>query len=252
MKIVSWNVNGIRSTLGKGLLESLKKIDADIVCLQETKADASQLPWDLLYIDSYEPFFSSAQKKGYSGTAIYTKTKPQSMENKSGMKRFDEEGRFLRINFEKFSLINLYIPNGGRQKEFMDYKLNLYSFLMDYLYKKRNENLILAGDFNVAHKEIDLARPKENVDNTMFTPVERLQIANLLDLGFIDTFRIFNQEGGWYSWWAYFRNLRERNIGWRIDYIFVSKSLKDFIKNAFILPEIPGSDHCPVGIEIDF
>ena len=250
MKIASWNVNGIRSTQRNGFSKWLETSDVDILCVQETKAQPSQLTWDILNIGKYELIMNSADKKGYSGTAIYTKIKPQTIYKEVGMRRFDFEGRVVKLDFPKFTLINLYVPNGGRQKENMAYKLEFYTFLFGYLKKVRNKNIILAGDFNIAHKEIDLARPKQNVHNTMFTPEERKQIDILLDQGFTDSFREFNDSGENYSWWAYFREQRERNIGWRIDYIFVSNNLKTSLKNAYILKEVKGSDHCPVGIEV--
>lgn len=250
MKIASWNVNGIRSTQKSGFSKWLEKSNIDVVCIQETKAQLDQLTWDLTNIDSYQLITNSAQKKGYSGTAVYTKISPKITEKNLGMKRFDSEGRMIRLDFNDFILINLYVPNGGRNKENMEYKIDFYQELFKYLKKLNGKNIILVGDFNIAHKEIDLARPDENKDNTMFTPEERKQIDNLLDLGFIDTFRHLHKEEKKYSWWAYFRNLRERNIGWRIDYVFISESLRSKLMNSFILKDVSGSDHCPVGIEV--
>jgi len=195
-------------------------------------------------------YFNSAQKKGYSGTAIYTKIKPEKISTKIGFKQFDEEGRFIRLDFRDFILINFYIPNGGQNKENLDYKLKFYDYLIKYLGKIKNKPIILSGDFNIAHKEIDLAQPKENQDSIMFTPKERQQIDKMSDLGFIDTFRQFHKEGGNYTWWAYYSFAKQKGLGWRIDYFFVSKSLEKKLKKAFILNKVSGSDHCPVGIEV--
>ena len=250
MKILSWNVNGIRAVYKKGFLDWLKKSRADIVCLQETKAQKEQLPFNLTNPRNYYSYFNSAQKKGYSGVAIYSKEKPRKIEFDLGLKRFDKEGRFLRLEFSDFNLINLYLPHGGRQKENYGYKLEVYERLIKYLKKLKKEKIVLIGDFNIAHQEIDLARPKDNVKNIMFTPRERKQIERIVKLGFTDSFRKFNQESGHYTWWPYFRNCRERNLGWRIDYAFVSKALVAKLKDAFILSKVKGSDHCPIGIKI--
>ena len=250
MTVISWNVNGIRAIYKKGFLSWLTKTKADIVCLQEIKAQPEQLPADLVRPDNYHLYFNSAIKKGYAGVAIYTKEKPLKIEQEIGMKRFDQEGRMLKLEYPDFILINLYLPHGGRGKENLDYKLAVYHHLLDYLEKIKNKKLILAGDFNIAHQEIDLARPKQNRNNIMFTLDERKQIDKLIGLGFVDTFRKFHCQGGHYTWWPYFVNARERNLGWRIDYIFVSKLLALKLKRAFILSKVTGSDHCPVGAEI--
>lgn len=248
MKLITWNVNGIRSVYKKGFLELAEKIGADIVCLQEIKADESKIPEDLVKMDGYFAYFNSAEKKGYAGTAVFTKIKPNKIIRKIGFERFDSEGRFLRLDFDDFILLNIYLPHGGRQKENLGYKLEAYDCLLKYLKRLKNKNVILAGDFNIAHSEIDLERPKSNKNNIMFTLEERAQLDRLEDLGFIDSFRKFNQEGGNYTWWPYMANARERNLGWRIDYVFVSASLRPKLKNAFILSDIFGSDHCPAGI----
>ena len=250
MKIVSWNVNGLRSIYKKGFLKWFNKIKADIVCLQETRVFQKELPLDLLRIKNYHLYFNEAEKKGYAGVAVYTKEKPLKVESKLGLERFDQEGRILKLEYSDFILINLYLPHGGRSKENLDYKLEVYKHLLKYFQKIKDKNVILAGDFNIAHQEIDLARPEENKNNIMFTQEERDQIEKIIKLGFKDSFRMFNKEGGNYTWWPYFVNARERNLGWRIDYIFVSKSLSQNVKNASILKEIMGSDHCPIEIEI--
>jgi len=250
MKILSWNVNGIRAVCRRNFLEWLQKERADIVCLQEIKAGNAQIPEELHRLKNYYLFTNSAQKKGYAGAAVFSKTKPLAVETKIGLKRFDNEGRFLRLIYPEFTLLNLYLPHGGRVKENLDYKLEVYDWLLSYLRKTKDQKLIVAGDFNVAHIELDLARPKDNQNNTMFTPEERAQLDKLIDLGFVDTFRKYHQSGGNYTWWPYYLNARARNLGWRIDYAFVSKKLKSKLKNAFILRDVFGSDHCPIGLEI--
>jgi len=250
MKIISWNVNGIRAVYKRGFLKWLNKSQADIVCLQEIKAQKDQLPDDLINLKNYHLYINQAQKKGYSGVAVYSKKKPKKVEYILGLKRFDTEGRILKLYFPKFTLINLYLPHGGRQKENLSYKLECYRVLLKYLKRNKDKNLIIIGDFNIAHKEIDLARPGDNKDNIMFTLTEREQIDKFINLGFTDTFRKFNQKPGNYTWWPYYMDCRERNIGWRIDYAFTSKKLTPKLKKAFILNKVTGSDHCPVGVRV--
>lgn len=250
MKIISWNVNGLRAVYKRNFLEWLKSSEADIVCLQEIKIQAEQIPFDLAKPSNFISYFNSASKKGYSGVAVYTKIKPLKVETSLGLERFDQEGRFLKLEFPDFDLINLYLPHGGRQKENLDYKLEAYDYLFKYLKRQKKQKLVLIGDFNIAHQEIDLARPKQNKNNIMFTQEERKQIDRLINLDFTDSFRQFHQEGGNYTWWPYFANARQRNLGWRIDYAFISKTLIPNLEDAFILSEIKGSDHCPIGIEI--
>ena len=248
MKIVSFNVNGLRAIHKKGFLDWLTKSKIDIICLQEIKAETNQLPEELLKIKGYHSYFNSAEKKGYSGTAIYSKIEAKKEEYSLGLNRFDKEGRVIKLQYPKFSLMNLYMPQGGRQKQNLEYKLESYDYLLDNI--KNEKNLIIVGDFNIAHKEIDLARPKENKNSICFTSEEREKIDRLLELDFIDTFREFNKEGENYSWWSYRSNARARNIGWRVDCVFASKNLKKKIKNSFISSEVIMSDHCPVGINI--
>lgn len=251
MKIVSWNVNGIRAIIKKEFLEWFKNENADIVCLQEIKAQEGQIPEVLTAPEGYFSYFNYAKKKGYSGLAVYTKEKPLAVEKKMGFERFDSEGRILRLEYSDFILINLYIPNGGEQKENLAYKLEVYDRLFKYLEKEETKPLILVGDFNIAHKDIDLAQPDENRDSIMFTPDERREIDRLIEMGFTDTFRKFHKdEAGKYTWWSYFSLSRDRNLGWRIDYVFTSKKITRKIKDAFIETYVMGSDHCPVGIEI--
>ena len=251
MKIISWNVNGLRNVYSKGFIEWFKKEDADIVCLQEIKANENQLVFELTQPKGYYTYFNSADKKGYSGVAIYTKEKPLSVNKSLGLDTFDMEGRIIELEFSKFILMNLYIPHGGRGKEKLIYKLSVYEALLKKLNQIRDKQIILAGDFNIAHNEIDLARPRDNLNNIMFTPYERKQIDDLMNEGFIDSFRDFNKEDGNYTWWPYMRNARERNLGWRIDYIFITKGLRPKLKDAFILKDVKGSDHCPVGMEVN-
>ncbi|TSC85282.1 MAG: exodeoxyribonuclease III [Microgenomates group bacterium Gr01-1014_16] len=246
---MSWNVNGLRSVMQKGFGEWVKKIDADIVCLQETKIDEELL----LRQDKpkgYYLFANSAQKKGYSGVLIYTRVQPQSVVTRIGWDRFDTEGRMVELKYQNFILTNLYLPHGGRFKENLEYKLQTYERLME-LFKMNPENRILLGDFNVAHQEIDLERPKQNKNNIMFTSNERKQLDRVTELGFVDTFRKFYSEGGNYTWWPYIAQARQRNLGWRIDYCFVSRNLIERVKGAFILKQVVGSDHCPVGVTIE-
>lgn len=248
MKIISWNVNGIRAIEKKGFLKWFQKENPDILCLQEVKAQDGQIPEELIKLKNYYSFFNFAKKKGYSGVAVFTKQKPISIKNKIGMKRFDEEGRILQLEYKDFILINLYLPHGGRQKENLPYKLEVYKNLLKYFSKIKNKKVILLGDFNIAHQDIDLARPKDNKNNIMFTPEERANIDKMLSFGFVDTFRYFNKASGNYTWWPYFANARARNLGWRIDYVFASKLLMKRIGRGFILSDVLGSDHCPVGI----
>ena len=249
MKIISWNVNGLRAVYKRNFLNWVKAADADILCLQEIKLQKEQLPEDLADLKNYYSYFNFAEKKGYSGVAVYGKQKPLKAEYKLGIKRFDSEGRIIKLEYQQFILINVYIPHGGRQKENLEYKLDVYKYFLKYCEKIKNKRVILVGDFNIAHQEIDLVRPKQNQDNIMFTPEERKRINSLIKLGFIDTFRKFHKDGGHYTWWPYMANARERNLGWRIDYAFTSKSFMPKLKDAFILEKVKGSDHCPVGIE---
>lgn len=250
MKIVSWNVNGLRSVYKKGFLKWLEKTNADIICLQEIKAQENQLPPEIIQIAGYHAFFNSAGKKGYSGVGIYTREKPLEISSKIDFTRFDDEGRVLSLIYNKFVLINAYLPHGGRLKENLDYKLSAYARLFDFLRQFQDKEIVLIGDFNIAHQEIDLARPKQNENNTMFTPAERKLIDDLIDLGFTDTFRHFHKEGGNYTWLSYRKNAREKGLGWRIDYAFISPGLRSSLESAFILSEVEGSDHCPIGLSL--
>lgn len=231
-------------------MDWFKSAEADIVCLQEVRSNDSDLPEELRKIKGHHLFLNPAQKPGYSGTAVYSKTAPDKEEKSIGLSRFDGEGRMIRLDFPEFILLNLYLPHGGRQKENLEYKLKVYDFLIDYLKAIKSKKVIAVGDFNIAHQEVDLARPKENQNSIMFTAEEREQIDKIVKLGFIDSFRKFDDAAGHYTWWPYFANARERNLGWRIDYCFISAPLAENVKSAFILDKVMGSDHCPVGIEV--
>jgi exodeoxyribonuclease III len=253
MKILCWNVNGIRAIHKKGFVEWIHKANPDILCLNETKASPEQLPDELLNIPGYTSYFSSSTlKKGYSGVAIYTKEKPLHVFHGYGEPRFDDEGRIIIAEYKNFTLINNYYPNGKASPERLQYKLDFYEAFLAYAngLKKKGKNVVVCGDFNTAHKEIDLARPKENSKVSGFLPVEREWLDKLTANGYVDTFRLFNQEGGNYTWWDMVTRARERNVGWRIDYFFVNEEFKKKVKNGFILSDVMGSDHCPLGIEL--
>jgi len=256
MRIISWNVNGLRSVVRKGFLDWVRKDDPDVLCLQEVKIQESEVPFDLLYLENYHVTFHTSEKPGYAGVLIYSKEEPLKIRKKLAFRKFDAEGRYLEIKLRDFVLINLYMPHGGRDKSRIPYKLEAFRKLTEKIdissQKEEERRIILLGDFNIAHTELDLARPKDNITNTMFTFPERIQIDKIIKLGFIDSFRQIHPEGSNYSWWPYFRDARERNLGWRIDYIFISDEMKSKLKNAFILRDVTGSDHCPVGIEMDF
>ena len=252
IRILSWNVNGIRAAYKKGFLDWLKKEQPDILCIQETKAHPEQLSDELLNVEGYHSYFSSAVKKGYSGVAIYSKLEPKSIKNGFGIEKFDSEGRILIAEYANFTLFNIYYPNGKARQERLDYKMEFYDAFLKYAdkLKKKGKNIIVCGDVNTAHKEIDIARPKENEKISGFLPMEREWIDKFLSHGYLDTFRMFNQEPDNYTWWDQITRARERNVGWRIDYFYISESLKKKIKDAFIMSDVMGSDHCPIGIEI--
>ncbi|NLL62576.1 MAG: exodeoxyribonuclease III [Candidatus Atribacteria bacterium] len=253
MRLLSWNVNGLRAIYNKNFNIWLGQ-PADIYCIQETKLQPEQIPDELINRPNCYSFFSHAEKKGYSGVALWTKQKPIGFSDAMGIPRFDVEGRFMRLDFPEFVLFNIYFPNGKASQERLQYKLDFYeTFLkMAVSLLKEGRRVIICGDVNTAHKEIDLARAKENEKTSGFLPIEREWIDRLIEAGFIDTFRYFNSEPDNYSWWDYKTRARERNVGWRIDYFFISENLKDNLKSAFIQSEVAGSDHCPVGIDLSF
>ncbi len=252
MRILSWNVNGIRAAYKKGFLDWLKQENPDIICIQETKAHPDQLTDDLKNPEGYESYFSSAEKKGYSGVAIYTKKKPKNVEHGFGIKKFDSEGRILVAEYDKFVLMSIYYPNGKASPERLKYKMEFYDAFLKFInkLKKQGKNIIVCGDVNTAHKEIDIARPKENEKISGFLPEERAWIDKFLSDGYLDTFRMFNSEPDNYTWWDQITRARDRNVGWRIDYFYVNEEFKKNVKKAFILSDVMGSDHCPIGIEI--
>jgi exodeoxyribonuclease-3 len=254
LRLISWNVNGIRAVEKKGLLKWMKKDNADIICLQETKAHPAQLSKDLLEPKGIYPFWSSAERKGYSGCVTYSKVKPKKVFFGMGEPRFDLEGRMVIAEYPEFVLFNVYFPNGNKNQERLRYKLDFYDSFLSFAdkYKKKGRGVVVCGDFNTAHKEIDLSRPKENENVSGFLPIERKWMDKFISHGYTDTFRRFNRDPGYYSWWDYKTRARERNIGWRIDYFFVSNDLLPNLKGAFIQKDIMGSDHCPVGVVMNF
>ena len=245
MKLISWNVNGIRACVGKGFLDYFKEADADVFCIQETKMQAGQLELDL---EGYEQYWNYAQRKGYSGTAIFTKKKPLSASYGIGIEEHDTEGRVITLEFEDFYMITVYTPNSQNELARLDYRMEWEDAFLSYLKKlEENKPVIICGDLNVAHQEIDLKNPKTNRKNAGFTDEERGKFQALLDNGFIDTFRYFYpDQTGIYSWWSYRFQARAKNAGWRIDYFLVSDSLKDRLTDAKIHTDVMGSDHCPV------
>ena len=249
MKLISWNVNGIRACINKGFTDIFKKLDADIFCLQETKCQPGQVE---LEFDGYTIYWNSAEKKGYSGTAIFTKQKPLNVTYGIGIEEHDKEGRVITLEFEKFYMVDIYTPNSKRELERLGYRQIWEDEIRKYLLKlNETKPVIMCGDLNVAHKEIDLKIPKTNRHNAGFTDEERQKMTELLDAGFVDSFRyLYPDKENAYSWWSYMGHAREKNVGWRIDYFIVSKSIENEIKEATIYPEIMGSDHCPVGLEI--
>ena len=251
MKLISWNVNGIRAVLTKGFEDFFKDVNADIFCVQETKCQEGQVE---LEFEGYQSFWNSAEKKGYSGTAIFTKIKPLSVKFGIGIEEHDKEGRVITLEFKDFYMVNIYTPNSKRELERLDYRQIWEDEIRKYLLKlNKTKPVVMCGDLNVAHKEIDLKNPKTNTHNAGFTIEERNKMTELLDAGFIDTFRyLYPDKTDCYTWWSYMRKAREKNVGWRIDYFIVSDSIKNKIKEANIYKDIMGSDHCPIGLEIDF
>ncbi len=252
MKLVSWNVNGLRAVFKKGFLDFFEDIDADIFCVQETKMQESQLNELEGEIKDYYMYFNSAEKKGYSGTAIFSKEKPITVSYGIGIEQHDKEGRVITAQYDKFYLVNVYTPNSKKELERLEYRQEWEEDFRNYLKKlEETKPVIVCGDLNVAHKEIDLKNPKTNRKSAGFTDEEREKMTKLLDSGFTDTFRyLYKDVEGAYSWWSYIGKARERNAGWRIDYFLVSNSLQNEIKEAKIHSDIYGSDHCPVSLEI--
>ncbi len=255
MKLISWNVNGIRAVIKKGFTEWIAKESPDVLCLQETKAEEDQVPMDIKMLAPYKTFWCSGVKKGYSGTATFTKTEPFSVKYGFGMApEFDCEGRTIITEFKDFTLFNIYFPNGQKDDIRLKYKLAFYDATLEYCetLRRQGRELIICGDYNTAHNEIDLARPEDNTKVSGFLRIERDWMDKIEKLGYIDTFRHFNPDKpGAYTWWSMRTAARSRNVGWRLDYFYVTEKLAAKVKKAEILSDIEGSDHCPVSIEIE-
>ena len=249
MKLISWNVNGLRAVYKKGFLDFFNEINADIFCIQETKMQEGQITLEL---EQYEQYFNYAVRKGYSGTAVFTKIKPEKVTYGIGIEEHDQEGRVITLEFKNFYLVNCYTPNSGRELARLEYRMIWEDAFKEYLKKiDKNKPIIICGDLNVAHKEIDLKNPKTNRKNAGFTDEERNKISNLLASGFTDSYRkLYPDKENAYTWWSYMGNARAKNIGWRIDYFLTSDRISSKIKETYIFNEIMGSDHCPVGLEI--
>jgi exodeoxyribonuclease-3 len=249
VKLISWNVNGLRAVLRKNFLEYLDEEQPDILCLQETKASPDQV--EQLWPVAYTTHWNTAQKKGYSGTVIFTKTRPHKVDTGIGHDEHDNEGRVITAEYDGFFLVNAYVPNSQRELTRLAYRQQWDRDFLAYLKKlERKKPVIFCGDLNVAHTEIDLANPKANVKNHGFTPEERAGFSALVQAGFVDSFREFEKGGGHYTWWSPMAGARSRNVGWRLDYFLLSVALRPKLRRAFICAHVPGSDHCPVGIEV--
>lgn len=250
MKLISWNVNGIRACVTKGFLDYFNEMDADIFCIQESKLQAGQID---LHLEGYHQYWNYAEKKGYSGTAIFTKEEPLNVSYGIGIEEHDKEGRVITLEFDKFYMVTVYTPNSKNELARLDYRMVWEDAFREYLLElDKKKPVIICGDLNVAHKEIDLKNPKTNLRNAGFTEEERSKFTELLNAGFTDTFRYFYPDvTGVYSWWSYRFKAREKNAGWRIDYFLVSNSLKDKLEDAKIHTEVLGSDHCPVEVTIN-
>jgi exodeoxyribonuclease-3 len=249
VKLISWNVNGLRAVLKKNFLEFLDAEKPDVLCLQEIKCTPDQV--EPLWPASYAAFWNCAEKKGYSGTAIFTKNHPLKVTSHLGIAEHDHEGRVLTAEYEDFFLVNVYTPNSKRELERLPYRQVWDADFLAYLKKlERQKPVIFCGDLNVAHTELDLANPQANIHNHGFTPEERQGFTALVNAGFVDTFREFETGGGHYTWWSPMSGARSRNIGWRIDYFLISQALRPRLKKAFIRADVSGSDHCPIGIEL--
>jgi exodeoxyribonuclease-3 len=253
IRMFSWNVNGIRAVQNKGFMDWFSKHNGDIICLQETKIQPEQLEDSVKNINGFTSYWFCAEKKGYSSVAIYTRPEPLMVRNGFDNPRFDSEGRVIIAEYEKFVLANVYFPNGGRGPERVMYKLDFYDelfFELEKSYRDR-KGIIVVGDYNTAHTEIDLARPEKNERNSGFLPEEREWIDKIINLGYVDVFRKFNDKPGQFTYWDQISRARERNEGWRIDYFMVSTDISERVRNAQIHPEVMGSDHCPVSIELE-
>ena len=253
MKLLSWNVNGIRAAVKKGFLEYLEDENPEVICIQETKAHKEQLTSEILEDHGYFTYWHSGEKKGYSGVATFCKEEPLYIQEGIGIKKYDDEGRVLITEHNKFLLYNIYFPNGQKNEERLKYKLDFYDDLLPLINDQveSGNNVIVTGDWNTAHRPIDLARPNENKNTSGFMPIEREKVDKYILNGWVDTFRLFHEEGGRYSWWTYRFGARDRNIGWRIDYFFVNEEMVEICTDADIHQNIFGSDHCPVSLILD-
>ncbi len=253
LRLISWNVNGLRAVYRKNFMEWFRSENADMVCLQETKSHPGQLPEELLSVPGYHAAFSSAEKKGYSGVAVYSRQAPKRTSETFGDSGFTGEGRVLALELDAFKLYNIYFPNGKASVERLRYKMAFYESFLARLRPalRKGERIVVCGDVNTAHREIDLARPKENEKTSGFLPEEREWMDRFLEAGFLDTFRMFEPGGGHYTWWDMKSGARKRNVGWRIDYFFVSSPLRDCVRRADILKDVEGSDHAPISLELE-
>ena len=253
MKLISWNVNGIRAAVKKGFLDYLNNEKPDILCIQESKAHKDQLSSEILQDHGYYNYWHSGIKKGYSGVATFTKKEPLYVQEGIGIEKYDREGRVLITEHEKFLVYNIYFPNGQKDQVRLKYKLDFYDDLLPIINEQveSGNNVIVAGDWNTAHRSIDLARPKENIKTSGFLPIEREKLDQYISNGWVDTFRLFHDAPGQYSWWTYRFGARERNVGWRIDYFFVNEGLVELCTDAAIHQEIFGYDHCHVSLELN-
>lgn len=252
MRILSWNVNGIRAAHRKGFAEWFAREAPDVLCLQETKASPSQLAPELLSVEGYHSYFNAAERPGYSGVATYSRVQPREVTAGLGIEKFDIEGRVLRLDYGDFLLFNIYFPNGKSSAQRLEYKMEFYDAFLEHVdgLRAAGRHIIVCGDVNTAHREVDIARPKANEKISGFLPSERAWMDRWVSHGYVDTFRRFNQDPGQYTWWDARGGARARNVGWRIDYFFVDQGLEDRVTSAFIMPDVMGSDHCPIGIEI--
>ncbi|PKP04236.1 MAG: exodeoxyribonuclease III [Bacteroidetes bacterium HGW-Bacteroidetes-6] len=254
MKVITYNLNGIRAAIGKGFIDWLAASDADVVCIQESKAQPDQIPVLEFEAIGYKTFFYSAQKKGYSGVGIITRIEPDKVVYGMGIEKYDYEGRFIRADFGDLSIVSVYHPSGTSGEERQAFKMVWLDDYLEYVQKLRKErpNLLLCGDYNIAHERIDIHDPVGNAKNSGFLPEEREWVTKFLNHDYIDTFRHFNKEPHNYTWWSFRANARANNKGWRIDYIMATESLRTHLKSAFIQPDAYHSDHCPSGLELEF
>jgi len=254
MRIVSWNVNGIRAVANKGFADAIKAMDADIIGIQETKAQPDQLGPEITQLEGYKSWFYSAERKGYSGTALYSRIEPENVTFGLGTDEFDHEGRTICADFGKFVLFNIYFPNGGRGDDFVKFKLRFYDCFLDRVkeLESKGREVICCGDVNTAHKEIDLSNPKANSKISGFLPEERVYMDHFAEAGLTDTFRmLYPDKPECYTWWSYKTAARERNVGWRIDYFFATKGLLPNVKESNMMSDVMGSDHCPVFLDLN-